>query len=206
MKRNSYPGKFIVFEGLDGSGQSTEVRLLTDFLKEKGYRILKTKEPTKKSEKAKLIESVLEKKEKLSPRELQDLFSQDRKWHLNNIIIPALKDGKIVISDRYFFSSFSYGMAEGLSLEELIELNNQFLLPDLVFFLDVKPKICMERVEKRGEEKTLFEKEEKLRKVYGNYKIVFNRFKELTEIYFIKGERSIEEVFGDIKKIIYEKF
>lgn len=205
MKANSYPGKFVVFEGLDGSGQSTQTKVLADFLKEKGYKVLITKEPTIKSKAGKLIKKFLDKKEKISPKKLQELFTQDRKWHLKNVVIPALKNGKTVISDRYFFSSFCYGVTEGLNLEKLIKLNEKFLLPDLVFFLDVKAETCLERIKKRGKEKTLFESKEKLDKVYQNYRKIFKKFKNLTEIYFVSGERSIKKVSEDVKKIIYEK-
>ena len=205
MEKSPYPGKFIVLEGLDGAGQSTQTEILAGFLKEKGYRVLKTKEPTGKSEAGKLIRKILDKKENLSPKKLQELFSQDRKWHLRNIVIPALKEGKIVISDRYFFSSFSYGWAEGLSLEKLIKLNDKFLLPDLVFFLDVEPRICLKRIKKRGRGRTLFEKQEKLEKVYQNYKRIIKKFKNLTKIYSISGKRSIKKVSEDMKKIIFSK-
>lgn len=205
MKKNDYQGKFIVFEGLDGSGQSTQAELLSIFLKEKGYQVLKTKEPTKDSRVGKLITKVLRKKEKISSKKLQELFVKDRQWHLKNVIIAALKQGKIVISDRYFFSTLAYGMAEGLAKDWLIKLNENFLLPDLVLFLDVKPKICLQRIEKRGEKKTLFEQKEKLGKVYQNYKKTLKDFRSKTKIYFIDGQRSIKEVFGNIKKIINEK-
>lgn len=206
MKINPYPGRFVVLEGLDGSGQSTQTKFLADFLKEKGYKVLETKEPTIKSSAGKLIRKVLNKKKKLSPNKLQELFAQDRKWHLRNLIIPALKNGKIVISDRYFFSSFSYGRAEGLSLKKLIKLNEKFLLPDLVFFLDVKPKVCLGRIKKRGIEKTLFEKQESFKKAYQNYKRIFKEFKNLTKIYFISGQKSIKKVSEDIRYLVVNKF
>ena len=205
MKSNLYPGKFIVFEGLDGSGQSTQVEILGKFLEEKEYEVLKTKEPTKDSKFGKKIRKILDKEERISPKKLQKLFSKDRAWHLKKVIIPALKKGKIVISDRYFFSSFSYGMSEGIDLKELLAFNKKFLLPDLVFFLDVSPEVCIQRIEKRGERKTLFEKKEKLKKVYEGYKKVLKEFENSTEIYFINGERSIEEVSLDIKKIIQKQ-
>ena len=205
MEKSSYPGKFIVFEGLDGAGQSTQTEILADFLKKNGYRVLKTKEPTGRAGAGKLIRKILDKKENLSPEKLQELFAQDRQWHLRHVVIPALKQGKIVISDRYFFSSFSYGMAEGLNLEKLIKLNEKFLLPNLVFFLDVEPRICLKRIKERGREKTLFEKQEKLKKVYQNYKKIMKKFKHLTKIYSISGERSIKKVSEDIKKIIFSK-
>jgi len=201
MIKNPYPGKFIVFEGLDGSGNSTQAELLKKYLQKKGFKVLLTKEPTQKSLAGKKIRKVLEKKEKTSPFKLQKLFVQDRKEHLRNEILPALKQNKIVISDRYFFSTFAFGAAEGLSLNRLIKLNEKFPFPDLTFILDAKPKTCIQRIEKRGKKKTLFEKEAPLKKTRGFYKIFPKRFKD-HKIFLINAEKPIKEVFKEIKKII----
>jgi len=202
MRKNSYPGKFIVIEGLDGSGQSTQANLLNDFLTKKGLKVILTKEPTKDSEAGRKIREVLDKKEKMEPSQLQELFAQDRKEHLENLILPALEEGKIVISDRYFFSSFAYGTASGLDLEWLIKINNNFLLPDITFLLKVSPEVCLERIAKRNQERTIFEEKEKLARVWDVYKILPTRFEN---IFLIDGEKSIEEVLEEIKKIINQK-
>jgi len=133
---------------------------------------------------------------------LQELFAKDRRKHLKNIIIPALKAGKIVISDRYFFSSFAYGVVSGLNLSWLIEINNKFLMPDLTLILKVRPEICLERIAKRGKERTLFEEIEKLKKVWQTYKVLPKKFKNA---YIIEGEKEIEEVFSQIKKLVHSK-
>jgi dTMP kinase len=202
MKKNIYPGKFIVIEGLDGSGQSTETAFLRDFLIEKDYKVLTTKEPTVISEAGRRIKQVLEEKEEISSLELQKLFVEDRKYHLDNIIIPSLKDGKIVISDRYFFSTFAYGVSDGIDLKLLIEMNNDFLIPDLIFFLNVNQDICIKRIEKRGNKKTLFEKKEKLKKVYENYKKIIKNFEN---VYSINGELLPDKVFEEIKQYVEKK-
>ena len=199
MQKNPYPGKFIVLEGLDGSGQSTQAALLADFLIKKGYNVVLTKEPTLEFEAGEKIRKVLNKELEMNKKELQELFAQDRKEHLENTIIPALKEGKTVISDRYFFSTFAYGVSDGLDLEWLIEINNGFLYPDLTFLLKVNPQICMERIISRGKKIAIFEKKEKLANVWETYKILPQRFKD---IYIIDGEKSIENVFAFIKKII----
>ncbi len=199
MKKNTYLGKFIAFEGLDGSGQSTQAELLRKFLTEKGYRVVLTKEPTLDSEAGRKIRDVLDNKVKLDPGKLQELFAQDRREHLEKIIIPALEEGRFIISDRYFFSTFAFGASDGLDLEWLIKLNDDFLLPDLTFILKVRPEVCVSRMEKRGNPRTLFEKEEKLAKVWETYKIMPARF-ENVEI--IDGEKSIEEIFEETKKIV----
>ena len=99
MKKNLYSGKFIVFEGLDGSGQSTQSKLLAGFLKKKHYKVLLTKEPTPDSEAGKKIRKILDKKLKVKPAAFQKLYAKDRKEHLGKEIVPALKKGKIVISE-----------------------------------------------------------------------------------------------------------
>jgi len=202
MIKNPYPGKFIVFEGLDGSGQSTQAGLSQDFLIGKGFEVILTKEPTKDSQAGKNIREVLDKKIKISPKELQTLFSEDRQEHLENLIIPALQQKSIVISDRYFFSTFAYGVSDGLDLAWLMELNNAFLVPDLTFILKVRPKVCFERIEKRGSAKTLFEETERLRKVWQTYEILP---KYIENAYIIDGEKMIEEVFTEVKILVHSK-
>jgi len=197
MEKNDYPGEFIVFEGLDGSGQSTQAELLENFLKEKGYDVVKTKEATKTSTVSQEIRDILDKKKKVSPQELQALFAKDREEHLNNFITPNLKGRKIVISDRYFFTSFAFGSID-VELSWLIKINNKFLMPDLTFFIDVRPDICLERIEKRGKATTLFEEKEKFEKVYKNFKKIIEIF---PQIKIINGEKSIGEVFEEIKGV-----
>jgi len=202
MIKNPYPGKFVVVEGLDGSGQTSQAELLRDFFIKKGYQVVLTKEPTLDSEVGKKIKEILEKKIKLEPLKLQELFTKDREEHLKNTIIPALKQGKVVISDRYCFSSFAYGTADGIDLDKLIKMNGDFLLPDLTIILKVSPEICISRIEKRGKERTLFEKKEQLTKVWENYKILTTKFEN---VYIIDGEKSIEKVFNQIKKVVLLK-
>jgi len=202
MKKNSYPGKFIVIEGLDGSGQSTQAELLRDFLAKKGYNVVLTKEPTRDSEAGRKIREILNKKSGILLEELQKLFAQDRKEHLENLVNPALKEGKIVISDRYFFSSFAYGASSGISLDWLTKINDNFLMPDLTFTLRVSPEVCMERIKKRGKDRTFFEEREKLEKVWQTYRLLPDRFEN---IYIIDGEKTIEEVFSQIKNLIGSK-
>ena len=202
MIKNPYLGKFIAFEGLDGSGQSTQAGLLTDFLVEKGLEVVLTKEPTRNSEAGKKIRQVLDKNTRVEPGYLQELFTQDRKEHLDKLIIPSLEENKIVISDRYFFSTFAYGVSDGLDLEWLIKNNSEFLVPDLTVILKVRPEVCLERIEKRGNAKTLFEETKKLEKVWQTYAILPKRIKN---VYIIEGERPIDEIFEDIKSQVRSK-
>lgn len=202
MFKNPYPGKFIVFEGLDGSGQSTQADLLKNFLVKKGFEVVLTKEPTKESQASREIRETLDKKINITPQKLQELFTQDRREHLENLIIPALKEGKMVISDRYFFSTFAYGVLGGLDLTWLMKINDEFLIPDAAFILKVKPAICVSRIEKRGSAKTLFEEVEKLSRVWQTYVILPNH---IENAYIIDGEKTIEEVFADVKSLVHSK-
>ena len=203
MKKNNYSGRFIVIEGLDGSGQSTQTELLKEFLTQNGFKVLTTKEPTLDSLAGKKIREVLDKNTQVAPVYLQELFAEDRGEHLENLVIPALKDGKVVISDRYFFSTFAYGASDGLDLEWLISINNEFLLPDVTFLLKVSPRICLSRIEKRGIPQTLFEKEQKLARVWETYEILPKRFQN---VYMINGEKPREEVFAQIKDLLHYKW
>lgn len=199
MIKNNYPGKFIVIEGLDGSGKSAQVDLIVDFLKSKGREVILTKEPTIDSEAGRKVKQALKGEIKLEPLDLQKLYVEDRREHLKNKVIPALEQGKFVVSSRYAFSTFAYGYSDGLDVDLLVKLNDEFLLPDLTIVIDVLPESCIDRIEKRGEPKELFEKKEKLAKVNEVYKKLPSMFENIV---LINGERPIEEVFNDIKKII----
>jgi dTMP kinase len=202
MKKNAYPGKFIVFEGLDGSGQTTQSSLLRDYLVGSGKVVLLTKEPTNDSSAAKEIRRVLDESDVVDSLKLQKLFTQDRREHLNNLIEPALKRGEIVISDRYFFSTFAFGTSDGLDLEELIMMNDEFLLPDLTIILKVSPEVCVQRIEERGLGIKLFEKMEKLERVWKTYQLLPERFEN---VHVVDGERPIEAISEEIKGIFNEK-
>ncbi|MEK7482631.1 MAG: dTMP kinase [Patescibacteria group bacterium] len=197
-------GQFIVFEGLDGAGRSTQVELLCRALTADGYDILSTKEPTVISEPGKKIKQILRGEIIAFPEELQELFSQDRAWHLETMIEPHLRKSEkaIVVSDRYFFSSFAFGSACGAKLEWLFEINKDFLLPDMLFFVEVSPEICMKRIESRGYVKELMERRELLEKVSVNYQNILKSFHDKTKIIIINGEEPIET----IAQKIYEKF
>jgi len=199
MIKNEYPGKFIVIEGLDGSGKNSQIDLVVDLFEKNNKEVVVTKEPTIESEAGRKIRQAIRKEIAMEPLELQKLFVQDRKEHLENKIIPALKQGKFVISTRYAFSTFAYGYADNLNVDELIKMNDKFLLPDLTIIIDVNPESCIERIEGRGEPKELFEKLDKLTKVNEIYKKIPQMFENVV---IVDGGRSIPEVFQDIKNLI----
>jgi len=199
MIKNNYPGKFIVVEGLDGSGKSAQIDLVIDFLKKQGKEVIVTKEPTVDSEAGRKVKQALRKEIFVEPLELQKLYVQDRKEYLENKVIPALKQGKFIVSSRYAFSTFAYGYSDGLNVDQLIDLNKEFLLPDLTIVVDVNPESCIKRIEGRGEPKELFEQLEKLTKVNEIYKKLPEMFKN---VFVVNGEKPITEVFKEIKKVV----
>jgi dTMP kinase len=194
MQSNTYSGKFIVFEGLDGSGQSTQVKLLADYLRGQGKSVVATKEPTSTSDAGREIIDILSHKKIASPGALQELFASDRRAHLNQIIIPALAKGDIVISDRYVFSSFAFGSLE-CDLAWLKGINSEFLWPDITFLLRVRADVSLTRISARGKNPEFFEKKEKLEKVAINYDNLVNAFERCV---VLDGEQSPEAVHKNV--------
>lgn len=199
MIKHNFPGKFIVIEGLDGSGKSAQVDLLATFLQEKGKEFILKNEPTTESEAGLKIKRVLRKEITVEPLEMQKLYVQDRTEHLANKIVPALTQGKFVVCSRYAFSTVAYGHANGLDAKHLMELNDHFLLPDLTIVIQVPPEECIKRIEKRGEGKELFDKKKRLEKANEIYKKLPTMYKNVV---LVNGMRPIGEVFGEIKSLV----
>ena len=189
---------FIVFEGLDGSGLSTQSLMLRDYFMDKGKDVMHTKEQTDGFIGG-LIKAGLKHQWKTSPRGLQLLFTADRAHHLFAEIEPALDIGKIVISDRYIFSTLAFG-GINVDMDFLKQINSKFKKPDITFIIDTPPETCLERIKRtRFQHLELFEKIEKIRENYLSLKDYF------PNVYIINGNRPKEEVFEEIKKIVEEK-
>lgn len=198
MLKNNSPGLFIAFEGIDGAGSSTQLELLTKTLRKEGFGVLATKEPTNNVVGG-LIKGVLTDSVKLPPDSLQLLFSADRAHHLEREIIPALKKGNVVLTDRYFFSTVAYGALD-LDRNWLLDLNKNFLIPDFIFLLDVSAKVSIERIKNSRFEVELFEKEEKLAKVAKNFLALAKKFSKNT--YVLNGQLSKKEVADQVVSLI----
>ncbi len=191
---------FIAFEGLDGSGSSSQAKLLAERLERAGGKVLVTKEPTSDTPTGKLIRSVLQHQQKMNPKELQQLFTEDRAEHLKNVIEPALASGATVITDRYLFSTLAYGALE-VEWDWLKGLNQNFRLPDITFLLKLQPAECLRRIAARGTKLEFFERGDKLARIWKNYERVAQEF---PNIHVINSNRPMEEVGANIWMIIKE--
>ena len=190
-------GKFIVFEGLDGAGLSTQALRLENYLGARGRQVLLTKEPTA-GLLGGILKSTLRGELKLSSRALQLLFSADRAQHVDTEIVPALAEGKIVISDRYFYSTFAYGIASEVEYDWLLDINRKFLVPDMTILLDVEPETSLKRMSQGRFTSELFEKKESLTKVRNAFLTLAKEF----NFRVISGEGSIEQVSDRIAEAV----
>lgn len=183
--RNTYGGYYFAFEGIDGSGKTTQSQLLVEYFQKQGKEVLFTKEPTD-GEIGNLIHKILNKGLKVPPLSLQYLFCADRAIHIEEVVIPALKKGTVVISDRSLWSSVAYGITD-LGLPEgererllvtynLLSLYGGYLIPDKTFLLYLPPQVAVDRIEDRGHGKSIYEKEEKLKTIEKAYEILAKKF------------------------------
>jgi len=186
-------GKFIVFEGIDGAGQSTQAPLLAKRLEKEGYKVLRTTEPTNNLIGG-IIRAALTGVWKTSNTVVQLLYAADRGHHLEREILPALEKGFIVISERYFYSSIAFGSLD-MPTSWLREINTYYPEPDLGFYIRVRPKVAMERITTNRHGKELFEKEASLTKIAKTYETIMKDNKLFT---VIDGEQDIDEIHNEI--------
>ncbi len=208
FRRNTYGGLYIAVEGIDGSGKTTQVERLVSYFQKLGRPIIKTTEPRSDSAVGSIIRQILQGELKVPYAALQYLFSADRAQHHEEIIIPALKSGKIVISDRCFWSSVPYGIMDWMEKTEdaynynrgdviaaaqgILSMYHQFLAPDFTFYLEVSVETAVSRFEKKGGQKDIYETREKLDKIALGYKYLLEKFpKEMTAVDGEKGEREV---------------
>jgi len=142
-------GKFIVIEGIDGSGKGTQMCRLAEWLykRNKTYHIVMTREPTAVSEHGELIRRLLATSREMGQyaREFLRLFVADRADHIRRLIAPALKYTCIVLCDRYKHSTIAFQQTQGVPFEEIIKAHEGLLIPDLTIILDTDPRIALQR-------------------------------------------------------------
>lgn len=195
-------GKFLVIEGLDGSGKTTQIQFILAWLKQQGLKVYLTDEPSKIGFKNLIKKQLVGLKRKIDDAFVDALlFTADRRIHLQLEILPALNNHDVVISDRYYHSTFAYQGTQGLDLSWLIELNRFARKPDLTIIFDVPAEIALERL--RGGKRIRLDKYEKLeflKRLRQNYLKLPKVLKE--KIVVIDSSGTIEQTFDDVKKVI----
>ncbi|MCA1960840.1 MAG: dTMP kinase [Desulfomonile sp.] len=159
-------GKLIVFEGIDGSGKTTQARLLAARLSW-SRPVLLTAEPSE----GPIGRRIRSLQERLDALEEARLFTEDRRFHVEQVIIPALNVGRTVISDRYVYSSVAYQGARGISVADILAWNTAFAVaPDAVVLLELPVASALERIASGRDKPSLFEDHEYLEKVAAIYR------------------------------------
>jgi dTMP kinase len=157
--KSSHPfaGYLIAIEGIDGAGKTTLSHHVQEKLQARNFAVVRTREPTGGHWGQILRDSALT--GRLSPEEELEAFVNDRREHVDKLIIPELEAGHVVIVDRYYFSSMAYQGARGIDPEEIRRRNEVFAPePDLLVVLDLEPRLGLERIRTRGDRATHFEK------------------------------------------------
>jgi dTMP kinase len=194
MKR----GVLIVFDGIDGTGKTTQAKRLLETLKKNGFNAVYFREPSD-SQWGREIKQKAALAGSLSAEEELELFQKDRKENVAKNLKPALEQNKIVVLDRYYYSTIAYQGARGIDPLMIRKMNEEFAVkPDLVFILDITPREGLRRIEKNRKEKDLlFEQEDYLEKV----RKIFRSFKD-RNIFHIDAFRSEEDIYMEIDNIV----
>lgn len=195
-------GKFIAFEGIDGSGKSTQVQMLRDRLKDEGIYSYTTMEPTD-SPIGSLIHQIMTGRMKTDNKVIAALFVADRLDHLLNDVngIKAkIDEGTTVITDRYYFSSYAYHSID-MPMDWVIQANEQsknILQPTVTIFIDVEPDVAIKRIAQSRAHQELFEKKSRLVRVKEQYMAAFEKLRDIENIIIVDGNRFQEEIAEDI--------
>lgn len=202
-------GKFISFEGIDGSGKSTQLRLIAGDLRVQGFDVLTTMEPGGTPLGRRLREAFLETEENVAPLAELLLFAADRAQHVNFLVKPALEQGKIVISDRFADATFAYqGAGRGFdekTVNQVIRLATDGLKPDLTLFFDIPIEKAILRTNSRPDKETIKNRMDKeTSEFYTRVREAYLRIapKEPKRFRIIDANGSINEVHGKVLEIV----
>ncbi|MBK7879920.1 MAG: dTMP kinase [Saprospiraceae bacterium] len=201
---------FIAFEGIDGSGKSTQAKLLREALDKSGQKVLLTAEPTNQTI-GSLIRAAFSGRMEADHRTIAGLFVADRLDHILHSeygMLPMQQNGYHIICDRYYFSSYAY-QGVHMSMDWVIKANAlsaDLLRPDLNVFIDVSPELAMERIHASRPDREMYETLDNLRKVRDQYFKAFDLLKETETVVVINGDEEIEKIHSEVKKTILKYF
>lgn len=187
-------GLLIAFEGIDGTGKSTQIALLAEYLAARNLDVVTTREPTD-GVYGRKIRSMFAQRHQLTPEEELALFMADRREHVRKVILPALAEGRVVLTDRYYLSTAAYQGAVGRNPAVIIADNEEFApRPDVVFLLTLTAAESVYRIRTiRGESLNDFEREDSLAAVAA----IFAGF-EMDYIVRVDAAKSVDMVHGEI--------
>ena len=195
----SQRGLLVVFEGIDGGGKSTQAQMLIERLQLRGLETVYFREPSLGKWGRKIKDLALQ-ADAITPQEELELFQKDRQENVEENLKPALAQNKIIILDRYYFSTIAYQGAKGIDTQKIREMNKKFVIkPDLVFILDVEVDCGMRRIKDRKQKDLLFEREEYLIKV----RAIFNQLKG-DNIFHIDACRSRDDIADEIEEKVLD--
>ena len=203
-------GNFIAFEGIDGSGKSTQIGLLAERLKKEGIRCYTTMEPTN-GPIGSLIRQVMTGRIRMDNKAIAGLFAADRLDHLLNEvdgIAAKMEGGMTVLADRYYFSSYAYHSVD-MPMEWVVKANEQsslILRPTVNIFIDVDPDVALERIARNRFHQELFEKKSRLVKVRENYKKAFDLLAGEEKYAVIDGNQPVEAIADGVLEAVREYF
>jgi len=193
---------FIAFEGIDGSGKSTQVKLLSQRLEAEGHKVYATFEPTD-SRIGSIIRDIFSHRMEADHRTIAGLFVADRLDHLlnkTNGILKKMSEGYTVITDRYYFSSYA-NHGTHMNMDWVIEANSisaDLLRPDLNIYIDISPEVSMNRITKGRSQTELYETLDNLKNVREKYLEAFERLQSSEHIFMTAGNRNSEAIAVDI--------
>lgn len=202
------PGLFITFEGCEGCGKTTVMKRVTELLIAQHIDVLSTREPGGSVIAEEIRNIILDKKNTdMDPKTEALLYAASRRQHLVEIVLPALKAGKTVLSDRYLDSSLAYqGYARGIGIDDVMSINSFAIdgkFPDMTFFLDLSPEEGLRRIAENGNREVNRLDLEKLpfhKKVYEGYQILLRKYPERIRV--IDASQSVEAESHAITAII----
>lgn len=194
--RTKRKGVFICVEGIDGSGKTTQAHILVEALKKEGFEAVYTTEPSNGVFGKMLRKHILEGSRRVPVVVEAVLFAVDRFDHIESEVKPLLRRGKIVVSDRYVYSSIAYQGASSLSKKWLKEINNRAIKPDLSIFIDVPPEIVIGRINRQKSVMETLQTQKRVREAY--LKLV-----EEEDLLVIDGASAKKEVAERIQKVVF---
>ena len=191
-------GVLFVLEGIDGTGKTTQARMLLDKLVKQGYDAVYFREPSD-SRWGREIKKKAKSPDSVTPEQELELFIADRRENVEKNLKPALQEKKVVVLDRYYFSTIAYQGAKGIDTARIRMENEAFAVkPDLVFIMDIAPDKGLKRIDNRGSKDLLFEREDYLAEV----RKIFKSFQGESFIH-LNASQPIEKIAAQIEKTAF---